>query len=293
MEKEGGKTFDPTAHLSLLNGKDYLEVKWRLAWFRDEHPDGQILTEMIRWDDTIAIFKASVSVRDGGTATGWGSETPKDFRDYIEKAETKALGRALAALGYGTQFAYEFEDPSNEERPKVVDSPVSRPAQPKTPAGNAPPPSGPATKGPLATPAQVQAIYTIGRGLAMHESEIDNISQRLYKVVPVSLSKQQASAFIDMLKTGNFPAAAETPKVPADDTPKAPALRVGWTEDDERRETEIRQKIGGLGWTAKATVDYLHDNYQVDKLAACTPANLRALEEVLNETMKQAKELPF
>ncbi len=45
----------------------------------------------------------------GGRATGYGSEAQGDFADYIEKAETKAIGRALAALGYGTQFALDFD----------------------------------------------------------------------------------------------------------------------------------------------------------------------------------------
>jgi hypothetical protein len=58
-------------------------------------------------------------------ATGHGSETARDFKDYIEKAETKAIGRALAALGFGTQFAPDIDDGSSIGR--VVDAPVSRP----------------------------------------------------------------------------------------------------------------------------------------------------------------------
>ena len=46
------------------------------------------------------------------------SETMSDFRDYFEKAETKAIGRALAMLGYGTQFAPELD-----EAERVVDTP--------------------------------------------------------------------------------------------------------------------------------------------------------------------------
>ena len=38
-----------------------------------------------------------------------------------EKAETKAVGRALAMLGYGTQFAPELD-----EGERIVDSPVER-----------------------------------------------------------------------------------------------------------------------------------------------------------------------
>ena len=102
--------FDPTPYLRQLRGRggsqtDYLDVKHRLLWLRTEHPDAEIVTEHIRIDETGAIFKATVSIPGGGRATGHGSETAQDFTDFIEKAETKALGRALNALGYGAQFA--------------------------------------------------------------------------------------------------------------------------------------------------------------------------------------------
>jgi hypothetical protein len=51
----------------------------------------------------------------------------RDFHDYIEAAETKALGRALAALGYGTQFCQDFDFSANA-RPgtkQIVDAPVN------------------------------------------------------------------------------------------------------------------------------------------------------------------------
>lgn len=67
----------------------------------------------------VAIFKATVTDEQGGIGVGHGSESVKDFGDYIEKAETKAIGRALASLGFGTQFAPEFC-----EGDRVVDSPV-------------------------------------------------------------------------------------------------------------------------------------------------------------------------
>ena len=47
-------------------------------------------------------------------------ETKKDFSDHTEKAETSAVGRALAMLGYGTQFAISDLD----EGDRIVDSPV-------------------------------------------------------------------------------------------------------------------------------------------------------------------------
>ncbi len=68
-----------------------------------------------------ARFRAVVTDGKGGRATGTKSENAANFQDYIEKAETGAIGRALAALGYGTQFAPEL----NEEH-RIVDSPVER-----------------------------------------------------------------------------------------------------------------------------------------------------------------------
>src|SRR4029079_11454330 len=102
-------SFDPTPYLRQLRGRgggaEYLDVKWRLLWLRKEHPDAEIITDLVQHDPQMAIFKATVTLPTGGKATGYGSETAADFPDFIEKAETKAVGRALNALGYGGQFS--------------------------------------------------------------------------------------------------------------------------------------------------------------------------------------------
>jgi hypothetical protein len=107
MSEEEG--FDPAKYLTRVNGSDYLEVKWRLLWLRKRHPDAEIETELISHGDGVAIFRARVAIPGGGSATGYGSETAGDFRDYVERAETKAIGRALASLGFGTQFCADHE----------------------------------------------------------------------------------------------------------------------------------------------------------------------------------------
>jgi len=121
--------FDPTQYLSNFDGRDYLEVKWRLLWLRSQHPDARITTEIVQHNEEggFALFRAEVEVPTGGKATGWGSETVRDFHDYIEAAETKAIGRALAALGFGTQFCTDFDFTANARpgRPQVVDAPVN------------------------------------------------------------------------------------------------------------------------------------------------------------------------
>src|SRR5215213_10177666 len=121
-----GTGFDPTPYLRQLHvrgrggGADYLDVKWRLLWLRKEHPDAEIVTELVQHDPQMAIFKATVTVPTGGKATGYGSETASDFPDFIEKAETKAIGRALSVLGYGAQSA-DFQRPDESAIEPVPD----------------------------------------------------------------------------------------------------------------------------------------------------------------------------
>lgn len=120
-------TFNPTEHLIKLKNKDYLETKWRIAWFRDEHPQGQLLTEIVSVEP-ILIMKAFVQDSEGRVlATGHGTAQAKAGAVWagreIEKAETAAIGRALGNAGYGTQFT------SEDEGENLVDSPVERPVQ--------------------------------------------------------------------------------------------------------------------------------------------------------------------
>lgn len=117
------KNFKPEEHLIQLKGKDYLQVMWRLVWFRAERPNWCIDTEAHHISEKVAIFHARIYDENGVLkASGFGSETPKDFGDYIEKAETKSIGRCLAACGFGTQFTADELD----EGERIVDSPVAK-----------------------------------------------------------------------------------------------------------------------------------------------------------------------
>ncbi len=115
--------FNPNDHMMKLKNKDYLQVAWRLVWFREDHPDYGINAEALSLTEDHAIFKATITDANGiQLSCGHGSESKRDFGDFIEKAETKAIGRALAMLGYGTQFAADELD----EGKRIVDSPIIR-----------------------------------------------------------------------------------------------------------------------------------------------------------------------
>ena len=132
--------FNANEHMMQLKGKDYLQVAWRLVWFREEHPDWSVDASALELGEDHAIFKAVICDADGRQkSSGHGSESKRDFGDFIEKAETKAIGRALAMLGYGTQFAGNELD----EGERIVDSPVDRGARETAPARKNEKPSEP------------------------------------------------------------------------------------------------------------------------------------------------------
>ncbi|MGZ3694607.1 MAG: hypothetical protein ACXWQO_10530 [Bdellovibrionota bacterium] len=120
--------------LPLLNlkGKDYLEVKYHLVWFREEHPQWSIETEFLSMDDRSACARAVVRDETGRIiATSHKSEAAGNFPDFMEKAETGAIGRALALIGFGTQFCADELD----EGDRIVDAPVAKKSDYQLPKG--------------------------------------------------------------------------------------------------------------------------------------------------------------
>jgi hypothetical protein len=100
--------FNPKDHLIDLRGKQYLPVAARLLWFREAQPLGKIDSEVV--ETSPLIIKATIYNGDGKPiASGLGSANADGKRVVwsgreVEKAETAAIGRALAHAGYGTQF---------------------------------------------------------------------------------------------------------------------------------------------------------------------------------------------
>lgn len=114
-----------------LKGKRYLPVAQRLVWFVEENPFYDINTTVKMLSDdrasctaVIQILKENPDPSKGvlviKRVTATKVEDSKGFPDFIEKSETGSIGRALALLGYGTQFTGdEFN-----ERNRLADSPI-------------------------------------------------------------------------------------------------------------------------------------------------------------------------
>jgi len=93
-----------------IHNKEYLTVAERVHTFRESHPDWAIQTELVDAGDAV-IMKAAICNESGMLlATGYAEEvrgsTQINKTSALENCETSAVGRALAAMGYGgTEYA--------------------------------------------------------------------------------------------------------------------------------------------------------------------------------------------
>lgn len=210
-----------------LQGKEYLEVNQRVYWLRQDHPDAKITTHLLTHNEAegYALFMAMVEIPSIGTlATGHGSAKRSDLRgpvaiNYLEKAETKAIGRACAGAGYGTLAALEEDGdtladtpveraPGRAERPATTPQPSE--AAPVTPgdrertvqAADGRQPAIAMSNGAGAlSDKQLKAIYAIARAARhMSEPEVDARATELYGRPVPQLTRAEASLFIDNLK---------------------------------------------------------------------------------------------
>ena len=111
-------TFDP---------ESYTPVAVRVRQFYDRFPVGRIVTELVssevRDGTTIVTFRALVFRSANETlpaATGWAAERDDDGEinavACLENAETSAIGRALANLGFATSVRPSREEMEKAER---------------------------------------------------------------------------------------------------------------------------------------------------------------------------------
>ena len=106
--------------VTVQSGVDYATVESRVRAFCLEHQNGQILTELVKNDDGTGevIFKAHAVVdgviRGTGHAMEMRGSSNINKTSHIECAETSAVGRCLAMLGYiGKSQISSYEEIEN------------------------------------------------------------------------------------------------------------------------------------------------------------------------------------
>lgn len=129
MSKTVSTNKGTTLPLMNLKGKDYMMVAHRIVWFNEEALElggFEMQSEQLVLTDERAVIKATVKLFDKAgkllkQGVGTKSETKKDFPDFIEKAETGAIGRAITMMGFGTAYALADLD----EGSRIIDSPLA------------------------------------------------------------------------------------------------------------------------------------------------------------------------
>jgi hypothetical protein len=118
--------FEKQRHMIKVQGRPYLPVAARIVWFREQHPDWGIVTEPveINHEKQFAVFRATVMDAEGRVmATATKKEDVKGFGDFIEKAETGSVGRALGMCGFSTDSDPDFDDGKNGDPTHIMDTP--------------------------------------------------------------------------------------------------------------------------------------------------------------------------
>jgi len=128
--------FDPMSFARTLINDDgtqalYLDVKYRILWFRLAFPNGRVDPEVVYVDEKRAVVccklyadKADPAEQYIAKSTSQRFLSEEKYGDrFLEIAETAALGRALAAAGFGTQFCGNSDFGGDV----IADSPVELP----------------------------------------------------------------------------------------------------------------------------------------------------------------------
>lgn len=162
--------FEPKDYLRKEESEEgisfYLDTKYRILWYRLKYPEGKVYKIPKVLNKEYATFEVRVyahrdDVFDNFLANGFASrykDETKDFGlNFVESAETAALGRALKDAGFGTQFcdvalpndaskvdagvqiildaeSYGVIDPDDESLPEGIETPIAVSPQDETAA---------------------------------------------------------------------------------------------------------------------------------------------------------------
>ena len=89
-----------------IHGKDYQTVARRIQTFHTERPEWRIITKVLQNDLDLVLVRARIQNQRGELVASGHAEEHRAMGQInktsaLENAETSAIGRALAVLGYG------------------------------------------------------------------------------------------------------------------------------------------------------------------------------------------------
>lgn len=103
---------------------DYVSVNERIEQFLAKYPDGRIQTDIAHLSDTLVVMKATVYRTEADrmpsiahSQLGIPGKTSFTKDSEVENAETSAVGRALAFMGFETKKGLASREEVQSRRP--------------------------------------------------------------------------------------------------------------------------------------------------------------------------------
>jgi hypothetical protein len=190
--------------------RPYPKVGGRLRLAHEENGNLSISTEIIRYEENVAVVRALATTKKG-TFNGLGmASLERDQRiapAILELAETRAIARSLRFAGYGVEYC-SAEEVSHLENGGLIeqsgesDNPVrdhddkglEKPAKEGENDGLNP-------QDARLTSKQLNYLKGLARDRRMTDKELRKMTMETYKKQPEYLTKKEASELIDQLLT--------------------------------------------------------------------------------------------
>ena len=94
-----------------IKGKEYVEVKTRVQWFRKNIENGCIETDHVFFDGEQIMCKTTISIDGVVVSTGMAHEDKNashiNKTSFVEVCETSSVGRALGMLAIGIESSVD------------------------------------------------------------------------------------------------------------------------------------------------------------------------------------------
>ena len=180
-----------------VSTRPYPKVGGRLRLAHEENGSLSISTEIIRYEENVAVVRALATTKKG-YFNGLGMASLE--RDQLiapailELAETRAIARSLRFAGYGVEYC-SAEEVSHLENGGLLEQGVSPSEESeKTNEGESQ-----GSQDSRLTSKQLKYIKRLSRDRRMTDRELREKTMEVYRVQPEYLTRIQASELIDQL----------------------------------------------------------------------------------------------
>ena len=188
--------------------RPYPKVGGRLRLAHEENGSLSISTEIIRYEDNVAVVRALATTKKG-YFNGLGmASLERDQRiapAILELAETRAIARSLRFAGYGVEYC-SAEEVSHLENGGLIEQTGESPVQDHDDESSVKPEKEGENDGQNAqdarlTSKQLNYLKRLARDRRMTDKKLRKKTTETYQKQPEYLSKKEASELIDQLLT--------------------------------------------------------------------------------------------